>query len=63
MDPLQTNGIDASLMHVIEKHSSERDATPRRRRRAAPEKALPSEEHDEMEENPKPPRHALDDLA
>lgn len=63
MDPLQTNGIDASLLRVIEKRSSERDATPRRRRTAAPEKAVKSEEQDEAEENPEPPKHALDDLA
>jgi hypothetical protein len=63
VDPLQTNGIDASLLHVIEKRSSERDATPRRRRTAAPEKAVKSEEQDKAEENPEPPKHALDDLA
>ena len=63
MDPLQTNGIDASLLHVIEKRSSERDATPRRRRTAAPEKAARSAEKDEAEENPEPPKHAVDDLA
>jgi hypothetical protein len=63
VDPLQTNGIDASLLHVIEKRSSERDATPRRRRTAASERATKSEEKDAAEENPEPPKHALDDLA
>jgi hypothetical protein len=61
VDPLLTNGIDASLLRVIEKRSNERDATPRRRRTAAPEKTVKDEEQDEAEENP--PKHALDDLA
>ena len=65
MDPLLTNGIDPSLLRVIEKRGSERDATPRRRRRrpAGPEKARKNEENDEGEENPETPKHALDDLA
>lgn len=63
MDPLLTNGIDPSLLRVIEKRGSERDATPRRRRTAAPEKAVKDERRDEVEENPETPKHALDDLA
>ena len=62
MDPLVTNGIDPSLLRVIEKRGSEREATPRRRRTAAPEKAAKNEE-EENEENPETPRHTLDDLA
>ncbi|MBZ5657311.1 MAG: hypothetical protein LAO56_18750 [Acidobacteriia bacterium] len=63
MDPLLTNGIDPSLMRVIEKRGSEREATPRRRRPAAPEKAVKNEETGEEAENPETPKHALDDLA
>ena len=61
MDPLLTNGIDPSLLRVIEKRGSERDATPRRRRAAVPEKA--AKEQDEVEQNPETPKHTLDDLA
>ena len=65
MDPLLTNGIDASLLRVIEKRGSERDATPRRRRRApAHQKAVKNEEQDTQEqENLETPKHTLDDLA
>jgi len=63
VDPLLTNGIDPSLLRVIEKRGSERDATPRRQRAAAPEKAVQDEENNEEEENPETPKHALDDLA
>ena len=63
MDPLLTNGIDASLLRVIEKRNNERDAMPRRRRTAAVEKAINNDEKDEAEENPETPKHALDDLA
>ena len=62
MDPLLTNRIDPSLMRVIEKRGGERDATPRRRRAAAPERAAKDEEKNEAEENPET-KHALDDLA
>jgi len=63
VDPLLTNGIDPSLLRVIEKRGGERDATPRRRRSAAPEKAAKDEERDEAEKNPETPKHILDDLA
>jgi len=63
VDPLVTNGIDPSLLRVIEKRGSEREATPRRRRAAAPERALKNEDRDKAEENPETPKHALDDLA
>lgn len=63
MDPLLTNGIDPSLLRVIEKRGSERDATPRRRRTAAHDKPAKDEERDEAAENPETPKHALDDLA
>ena len=62
MDPLVTNGIDPSLLRVIEKRGGERDAAPRRRRMAAPEKAAKNEE-EENGENPETPKHTLDDLA
>ena len=64
MDPLLTNRIDPSLLRVIEKHNSERDATSRRRR-GAREKAVQNEDHDENEEEEKleTPKHSLDDLA
>jgi hypothetical protein len=63
VDPLLTNGIDPSLLRVIEKRGSERDATPRRRRAPAPEKAVKDEERDVAEGNPETSKHALDDLA
>lgn len=63
MDPLLTNGIDPSLVRVVEKRGSEREATPRRRRTAAPEKVVKDEERDVGDENPETPKHALDDLA
>jgi len=60
VDPLLTNGIDPSLLRVIEKRGSERDATPRRRRAPAPEKVAKDEE---KEETPETPKHALYDFA
>ncbi|MBZ5547719.1 MAG: hypothetical protein LAO22_07100 [Acidobacteriia bacterium] len=63
MDPLLTNGIDPSLLRVVEKRGSEREAAPRRRRTAAPEKAIKDEERAAGEEDPETPKHALDDLA
>jgi hypothetical protein len=61
MDPLITNGIDASLMRVLEKRGNERDAAPRRKRPAVPEN--PPEQQPEQEPDPDTPKHTLDDLA
>lgn len=62
MDPLITNGIDPALMRVLEKRGGgERDAAPRRKRPAVPEK--PVERELEQEPDPDSPKHALDDLA
>lgn len=60
MDPLLTNRLDPALLRVVEKRGSEREATPRRRRPAVPEKT-----GEEKEEAPGPdtPKHELDDLA
>jgi hypothetical protein len=63
LDPLLTNRIDPSLLRVIEKHSSERDATSRRRRGAAREKAVQNEDDNQEEEKLETPKHSLDDLA
>jgi len=63
VDPLLTNGIDPSLLRVIEKRGSEREGAPRRRRPAAREKPVPDDERDPGEENPDTPKHTLDDLA
>ena len=63
MDPLLTNGIDPSLLRVIEKRGGERDAAPRRRRAPASDKAAKDTRKDEVEDNPEPPKHMLDDLA
>jgi len=61
MDPLITNGIDASLMQVLEKRGNERDAAPRRKRPPAAEN--PAEPELEQEPDPDAPKHTLDDLA
>jgi hypothetical protein len=61
MDPLLTNGIDPSLLRVIEKRGSERDTAPQRRR--APDKAHEKKNKSQEDENPDAPKHALDDLA
>jgi hypothetical protein len=61
MDPLTTNGIDASLMQVLEKRGNERDAAPRRKRPAVPQD--PAEQDLEQEPDADTPKHTLDDLA
>jgi len=61
MDPLITNGIDPALLRVLEKRGDEREAAPRRRRPAVPEKTV--EKENKPEPGPDTPKHALDDLA
>jgi len=61
MDPLITNGIDPALLRVLEKRGDEREAAPRRRRPAVPEKTVAEENNPEP--GPGTPKHALDDLA
>jgi hypothetical protein len=61
MDPLITNGIDASLTRVLEKRGKERDAAPRRKR--PPVTETPAEQELEQEPDADTPKHTLDDLA
>ena len=64
MDPLITNGIDPALSRVLEKRGQEREAVPRRKRPAMPEKtAEPAGEDNSQELDLDTPKHALDDLA
>jgi hypothetical protein len=63
MDPLLTNGIDPSLLRVIEKRASEREGAPRRRRKPPAEDIDPDKRPQEGESNPEAPAHLLDDLA
>jgi len=70
MDPLITNAIDPALLRVLDKRGDERDAVPRRKRPAVPEKPAEEENAEEKNEdenneepNPETPKHALDDLA
>ena len=61
MEPLITNGVDAGLLRVVERHGRERDAELRRRRAPAP----PVEKDEETDGEPETdsPKHELDDLA
>jgi hypothetical protein len=61
MDPLITNGIDPSLLRVIEKRGQERDPMPQRRRSAG--HAPADDEELNQEPGADTPKHALDDLA
>lgn len=63
MDPLITNGIDPTLLRVVEKRGQERDAAPRRKRPAVPENTIEEAEQDSQEPDPDTPKHTLDDLA
>ncbi len=61
MDPLITNGIDQALLGGLEKHASERELAPRRKRPAVPPKA--HDEETEMDVDLETPKHTFDDLA
>jgi hypothetical protein len=64
MDPLITNGIDPTLLRVVEKRGQERDPAPRRKRPAVPpENTVEEAEEDNQEPGLETPRHTLDDLA
>lgn len=58
MDSLLTNRLDPALLRVVDKHGTERDTTPRRRRPPGSERLEPPEEN-----NAEPDQHELDDLA
>jgi hypothetical protein len=59
-DPLLTNRLDPALLRVVEKRSSDRETTPRRRRPAVPEKTTEEKSEEPSADTPK---HELDDLA
>ena len=61
MDPLITNGVDACLLRVLDKHGRERDTDMRRRRVPLP----PAKEDEESggENDADSPKHEVDDLA
>jgi len=66
MDPLITNGIDPALLQVQERRGREyeRDPAPRRKRPAAPERAVEEAAGENSQElGLDTPKHALDDLA
>jgi hypothetical protein len=63
MDPLITDGVDAGLLRVLDRHGRERDAEMRRKRAPPPPIGKDEDKEDNGEPDADSPKHEVDDLA